>query len=92
LRKDGFSEGTVGAVQTFFFRAEDGPWTTQRLAFWRTAAPATKRSDARRRSKISRAFLRPGSNISHRRRSRGPNRLGDFETSAAVPVRDAKIP
>ena len=32
LRKDGFSEGTVGAVQTFFFRAEDGPWTTQRLA------------------------------------------------------------
>ena len=25
-------EGTVGAVQTFFFRAEDGPWTTQRLA------------------------------------------------------------
>ena len=32
LRKDGFSEGTVGAVQTFFFRAEDGSWTTQRLA------------------------------------------------------------
>jgi len=32
LKKDGFSEGTVGAVQTFFFRADDGPWTTQRLA------------------------------------------------------------
>jgi RNA polymerase sigma factor (sigma-70 family) len=32
LKKDGFSEGTVGAVQTFFFRAGDGPWTTQRLA------------------------------------------------------------
>src|SRR5262249_62394168 len=32
LKKDGFSEGTVGAVQTFFFRASDGPWTTERLA------------------------------------------------------------
>jgi RNA polymerase sigma factor (sigma-70 family) len=32
LKKDGFSEGTVGAVQTFFFRAADGPWTQDRLA------------------------------------------------------------
>jgi len=32
LRKEGFSEGTIGAAQTFFFRAEDGPWTKERLA------------------------------------------------------------
>jgi len=32
LRKEGYSEGTAGAVQTFFLRAEEGPWTTQRLA------------------------------------------------------------
>jgi RNA polymerase sigma factor (sigma-70 family) len=32
LRKEGYSEGTVGAVQTFFFRAEGGPWTAERLA------------------------------------------------------------
>ena len=32
MKKDGFSEGTVGAVQTFFFRASDGPWTMDRLA------------------------------------------------------------
>ena len=32
LEKDGFSEGTVGAVQTFFFRREDGPWTPESLA------------------------------------------------------------
>ncbi|MBV8935312.1 MAG: hypothetical protein JO095_05865 [Alphaproteobacteria bacterium] len=32
LKKDGFSEGTIGAVQNFFFRAGDGPWTTERLA------------------------------------------------------------
>jgi RNA polymerase sigma factor (sigma-70 family) len=31
LKKDGFSEGTVGAVQTFFFRSGDGPWTADRL-------------------------------------------------------------
>jgi RNA polymerase sigma factor (sigma-70 family) len=30
--KDGFSDGTVGAVQTFFFRREDGPWTPEALA------------------------------------------------------------
>src|SRR5262245_35550244 len=32
LRKDGFSEGTRGAVQSFFLRADEGPWTTDRLA------------------------------------------------------------
>jgi RNA polymerase sigma factor (sigma-70 family) len=37
LKKEGFSEGTVGAVQTFFFRAEDGPWTEDRLAGLTTA-------------------------------------------------------
>jgi len=32
LKSEGYSEGTVGAVQTFFLRAEDGPWTPGRLA------------------------------------------------------------
>jgi F0F1-type ATP synthase beta subunit len=32
LKKEGYSEGTVGAVQTFFLRADEGPWTTERLA------------------------------------------------------------
>jgi RNA polymerase sigma factor (sigma-70 family) len=32
LRKDGFSEGTMGPVQTFYFRSEDGAWTPERLA------------------------------------------------------------
>ena len=31
LKKDGFSEGTVGAVQTSFFRAAEGPWNADRL-------------------------------------------------------------
>jgi F0F1-type ATP synthase beta subunit len=29
LRKEGFSEGTVGVVQTFFLRAADGPWSVE---------------------------------------------------------------
>jgi RNA polymerase sigma factor (sigma-70 family) len=32
LKKDGYSEGTMGGVQTFFLRAGDGPWTPDRLA------------------------------------------------------------
>jgi RNA polymerase sigma factor (sigma-70 family) len=31
LQKDGYSEGTVGSVETFFLRHEDEPWTTDRL-------------------------------------------------------------
>jgi RNA polymerase sigma factor (sigma-70 family) len=31
LKKEGFSEGTVGAVQTFFFRGQEGPWTPEQL-------------------------------------------------------------
>jgi F0F1-type ATP synthase beta subunit len=32
LKKDGYSEGTMGGVQSFFLRANDGPWTADRLA------------------------------------------------------------
>jgi F0F1-type ATP synthase beta subunit len=31
LKQESGNEGTVGPVQTFFFRAEDAPWTTERL-------------------------------------------------------------
>src|SRR5262245_36395956 len=30
--KEWFSDGTVGSVQTFFFRREDGPWTPESLS------------------------------------------------------------
>jgi RNA polymerase sigma factor (sigma-70 family) len=32
LRNDGYSEGTVGAVQTFFLNGVEGPWTAETLA------------------------------------------------------------
>ena len=31
LKKDGYSEGTVGALQTFFLRGQEEPWTAERL-------------------------------------------------------------
>ena len=32
LKAEGYSEGAVGAVQTFFLRGVDGPWTAETLA------------------------------------------------------------
>src|SRR5207247_8831893 len=32
MDKEGYSDGTVGAVQTFFFRREEGPWTSESLS------------------------------------------------------------
>jgi RNA polymerase sigma factor (sigma-70 family) len=32
LKSDGYSHGTVGAVQTFFLTGVDGPWTAETLA------------------------------------------------------------
>jgi F-type H+/Na+-transporting ATPase subunit beta len=32
FKEEGYSEGTAGSLQTFFFRSEDGPWTPERLA------------------------------------------------------------
>jgi RNA polymerase sigma factor (sigma-70 family) len=32
LKQDGYSEGTVGNVQTFFLRGVEGPWTAETLA------------------------------------------------------------
>ena len=32
LKNEGYSEGTIGAVQTFFLTGVDGPWTAETLA------------------------------------------------------------
>jgi len=32
LKKEGYSEGTVGPIQTFFLQTEEGAWTAERLA------------------------------------------------------------
>ena len=31
LKEEGYSEGTIGAVETFFLRGVDGPWTAEAL-------------------------------------------------------------
>jgi F0F1-type ATP synthase beta subunit len=52
LKKDGYSEGTVGAMQTFFFRAPDEPWTAERLAMLAPADTVVRLSRARARAKV----------------------------------------
>lgn len=32
LKREGYSEGTVGAVLTFFLRGQEEPWTADRLS------------------------------------------------------------
>jgi hypothetical protein len=52
LKNDGYSEGTVGAVQTFFFPTEDGPWTMQRLAVLAPVDVVIRLSRERGRAKV----------------------------------------
>jgi F-type H+/Na+-transporting ATPase subunit beta len=52
LRKEGFSEGTVGAVQTLFFRAEEGGWTPDQLKSLAPADSMIRLSLERARAKV----------------------------------------
>jgi F0F1-type ATP synthase beta subunit len=73
LKKDGFSEGTVGAVQSFFFRADEGPWTAERLAGLATADVVIHLSREMAKAKIypcvdvrtSRSWLLESQALSH---------------------------
>jgi RNA polymerase sigma factor (sigma-70 family) len=37
LKKEGYTEGTVGSVQTFFLRGQEEPWTEDRLSEFNSA-------------------------------------------------------
>src|SRR6185436_19158166 len=52
LKEDGYSEGTVGSVQSFFFRSEGGPWTPERLAALEPVDTVIHLSRERIKSKI----------------------------------------
>lgn len=52
LRKEGFSEGTVGAVQTLFFRAKEGGWTLDQLNMLAPADTVIRLSLERARAKV----------------------------------------
>ena len=52
LKKEGSSEGTVGAVQSFFFRSEGGPWTPEGLARLEPADTVIRLSRERARAKL----------------------------------------
>jgi RNA polymerase sigma factor (sigma-70 family) len=52
LKKEGYSEGTVGAVQTFFLRADEGPWTVERLAALAPVDVVLRLSSDRAKAKV----------------------------------------
>jgi F0F1-type ATP synthase beta subunit len=52
LKKDGYSEGTVGAVQTLFFRAAEDGWTQERLDALAPADTVIRLSLERARAKV----------------------------------------
>ena len=52
LKKDGYSEGTAGAVQTLFFRAAEGGWTQDRLNALAPADTVIRLSLERARAKV----------------------------------------
>ena len=52
LRKEGFSEGTVGAVQTLFFPAKEGGWTPDQLNMLAPADTVIRLSLERARAKV----------------------------------------
>ena len=51
-QEGGYSEGTVGAVQTFFLRADAGPWTNQRLAALAPVDVVLRLSHERAKAKV----------------------------------------
>ena len=53
LKNEGYSEGTVGAVQTFFLTGVAGPWTAETLA---ALAPIVVKK-CRREWVVSREFI-----------------------------------
>ena len=52
LAKEGYSEGTRGAVQTFFLHGEDKPWTEERLGLLGAADAVIHLARAQGRAKI----------------------------------------
>ena len=52
LKKEGYSEGTVGAVQTLFFRAKEGGWTPDQLGMLAPADSAIRLSLEHARAKV----------------------------------------
>jgi F0F1-type ATP synthase beta subunit len=85
FKKDGFSEGTVGAMQTFFFRAPDGPWTAERLAMLAPADTVIRLSRARGRAKVY-----PTVDVmASRSRLLEPTALGEEHAAIAERVRQA---
>jgi RNA polymerase sigma factor (sigma-70 family) len=85
LAEEGYSEGTRGAVQSFFLRSEDGPWTAERLAALAAADVVIHLSRAQARAKFY-PCVEP---LTSRSRWLGTKAAGQEHAAIAARVRDA---
>ena len=85
MDKEGYSDGTVGAVQTFFFRREDGPWTTRSLATLTSVDTVVRMSTA----VAERGIYPPVDPLTSRSRLIESGAVGDEHASIAERVRQA---
>jgi len=85
MKKESGSEGTVGPVQTFYFRAESGPWTRERLKALAPADVVIHLSRERVAAKVYPAI----DVLTSRSRLLECKAVGDEHVATAERVRDA---
>jgi RNA polymerase sigma factor (sigma-70 family) len=85
LKQESGNEGTVGSVQTFFLRAEDAPWTPERLEALAAADVVIHLSRERITAKVYPAV----DVLTSRSRLLESKAVGDEHVATAERVRDA---
>jgi F0F1-type ATP synthase beta subunit len=85
VKQESGNEGTVGSVQTFFFGAEDAPWTRERLEALAAADVVIRLS----RERIAARVLPPVDVLTSRSRLLETKAVGDEHVATAERVRDA---
>jgi F-type H+/Na+-transporting ATPase subunit beta len=84
LQEEGYSEGTVGAVQTFFLRGQEEPWTVNRLSALNSADTVIHLS-----SEVAKARLYPAADPRTCRSRLLENNCTAEHASVAQGVREA---
>ena len=85
LKQDGYSEGTVGAVQTFFLRGQEEPWTADSLSAFAAADVVIHLS-----REVAKAKIYPAVDLRNSRsRLLETKAVGDEHAALAAGVRQA---
>ncbi|HTX77824.1 MAG TPA: sigma-70 family RNA polymerase sigma factor [Terracidiphilus sp.] len=84
LKEEGYSEGTVGSVQSFFLRGQEAPWTEQQLSAFNAADVVIHLSN-----EVAAARLYPAVDPRHcRSRLLEEGHVGEEHAAAARCVKD----